>query len=125
MHAHRPVVCAISAVRNSLSALHGAQTVRDPCGKVWCAVDIGQSGRCRSADKCIRPVASFAVQLPHSAQDAVLLWIIGVVFAGNLQYGWESFLKPIDCFPYLFSNLQPYQLSPAVARHSPYMLVDQ
>ena len=47
----------------------------------------------------------FAKQPAHSPQDAVLLWVVGVVFAWDLENGGKCLGVGVDPVPYPIGNL--------------------
>jgi hypothetical protein len=54
----------------------------------------------------LTPCPLFAKQPADSAENAVLFGIVGVFFAGNLEYGWEGRRIGIDAMPYLVCDLR-------------------
>jgi hypothetical protein len=56
----------------------------------------------------------FAKQPPDSPQDAVLLWVVGVVFARDLEHGRERLGVGIDAVPYPVGDLREIRFSAKV-----------
>jgi hypothetical protein len=69
-------------------------------------------------------VLSVSEQLPDPPQHAVLLWIVGMVLAGDLKHCRKRFLKLLDIFAYHLGNLYIMSCNLVVAWFA-YMLIDQ
>jgi hypothetical protein len=66
---------------------------------------------------------SVSKQLPDPSQYAILLWVVRMIFAGNLKHGRECFLELLDVVAYHFGNLYLISGCPVLASCA-YMLID-
>ena len=65
--------------------------------------------------------SSFSKQSSDSAQDTVLLWIVGVVLAGDFKYSRECVCEGIYLVSYPLRNLAIASKSANVQGHGQYL----